>query len=268
MRRCEKAQAWRGPVLLSLLLLSFALTPNPACAGDADADGFDDAVEGTTVSTVDYQTQPDPAFRFTLAAGKKDLFVILWKAVNPVTLITNAAPIEYIPSASVLSVHQIPRVNPIHKRYVLSTSPTSQKAMRFTEDNLKSLDSDIVLGVCSYGTPNYYDDATIYTKRIREWIEQNAVGATEVCLGAICYGTSSPNWVQPVLDAYIKHTIAHEAGHMMCLTRTNVPAYGGYHYATGTGTIMDQSAYFTSKSGRVTWFIPTAYAPGDVPKLK
>ncbi|MHC1744623.1 MAG: hypothetical protein AB9873_16550 [Syntrophobacteraceae bacterium] len=271
MKRRGDSKTKPGLTLMSLLALLVAFTPMlvHAVDPDTDADGFGDPSEGTTISTVDDPAQQDPAFRFTLVAGKKDLFVILRKAVNPASLITNPAPFEYIPSANVLSVHQIPRVNhQTYGRQVYSLTPTTQKAMRFTEDNQKSLDSGIVLGVCSYGTPNKYDDATIYTRRIKEWIEQNAVGATEVCLGGICYSTSSQNWFQPVLDTYIKHTIAHEGGHMMCLTRTNNPSYGGYHYKTGTGTIMDQTAYFTNKSGRVTWYIPTAYAAGDVPKLK
>ncbi len=49
----------------------------------------------------------------------------------------------------------------------------------------------------------------------------------------------------------------------MKLTSSYNSKYGGYHYVTGSNTVMEQSIVYTKKNGVVTFYIPNAYASGD-----
>lgn len=254
---------------LILILLALALPPVPAGALDADLDGFDNTLEGKAITTTE-------GIAVTLDATRKDLFVIL-RPSGTGSLFPAANPLEYVVHPS-LSVHQILRPPTNTSRRVTTTAvPTStQYAMRLTENNTSPLSSDIVLGVCTYGTPNYYDDATIYTLRIKQWIEQKTAGATSVCLGTVCNPPGTPGWLDKIRDVYVKHTIAHEAGHMMKLTNKNDPAVG-YHTVLNPTTdpssqyslmLPNSSSFIITKNGVVTFSIPTLYPSGMTPTLK
>lgn len=147
-----------------------------------------------------------------------------------------------------------------------------QHAIRMYENNIKDLSTGIELGVTpSQGTPNTLNDITIYTLRIDQFV-------TNTCAGKTCVyanpetGTSvslTPGSdLTGLKDVYKKQVIAHEAGHTLWLTATPNTKAGGYHYPTGTGTIMDQSVRYTSKGSTVTWYFPAGYAAADQAKLK
>ncbi len=271
----KQGQGPRMMVKVVLLLMGAAAlgmfpTLGLAQVLDNDKDGFADTYEGTTLSTIDDPTGQLPQFRFTLDRFKMDLFVILRTATSPASLIPASDPLQYMVHPA-LSVHRIPRDPANSSRLVFPNTISKQYAVRLTEESLKTLATGQILGICTYGIPNYYDDATIYTQRIKEWVEQKSAGATQVCMGTSTGATTcgAPNepLVQSIRETYIKHTIAHEAGHMMKLTRTYVSSYGGYHTATGNGQLMDQSVYYTNKNGTVTWYIPTQYNANVTPVL-
>lgn len=59
------------------------------------------------------------------------------------------------------------------------------------------------------------------------------------------------------------HTTAHETTHYTRLAPDVVERFGGQHYKTGTGCVLDQSTAYTVKSGRVTILTATKYCGPD-----
>jgi hypothetical protein len=88
-------------------------------------------------------------------------------------------------------------------------------------------------------------------------ITQKAVRITEdldangIVLGVANQGT--PNGL-------IRHTIAHEIGHMTMLAVDYTRRFGGFHYKAGSEVILEQAVKYTSKKGKVTFYISTKYA--------
>jgi hypothetical protein len=248
------------------------------CGGvaDTDGDGFYDQEEllgillppGLTITLPDGTTTnllppcgDSPADRsFCVDPTTKDLFVILVRA-TPSHLPQN--PLEFVSRPTQegglgITVHElISTPDPSGEDPGRSISP-NQKAVRVTED----LDTNgEVLGIANYGTPNQLDYAMVYTQRIINHIDSVCEGATTQCADAS--GISRP----ALYDLYIKHTIAHEIGHMLALTTDYNERFGGHHYASGSRIIMEQSVKYTSKQGgrNVTFYISTEYAdPADI----
>jgi len=226
---------------------------NASSTTDTDKDGFTDYQECNGIALTGGGTFPgkNTPNRLTdrsqyLDPDTRDLFVILVPA-TPSSLPAN--PLEFV-SKPVnqgglgLNVHVItPEQAP---NRVVSLSST-QKAVRVTE----SLDvsNPNLLGISKPGTPNGLDLATVYTQRIKN-------SFTSI-LG------TSPS--QDLIDLHIKHTIAHEIGHMVGpLAPTGSSSYGGYHYKSGTNVIMDQSVYYKG----TTFYIGTTYTSKDQTKTK
>ena len=117
------------------------------------------------------------------------------------------------------------------------------------------------LGSSTCGTPDG-DLGTVFTQRI--------VSGLTTVLGA----TPDPT----LRDKYIKHTIAHELGHMVGpLAPANAPGVTGYHYpAANNDAIMDQWVYctgpnnpvFTCDPGPATFYIGTSYTSYDQAGVK
>ena len=96
----------------------------------------------------------------------------------------------------------------------------------------------------------------VYTKRIQAFIDS-------VCpTGVTCTDSTGGVDKATVVAKYIKHTIAHEIGHDVSLTGTSNASYGGYHYATGTNTVMEQSVYKTTTSG-VKFYVSDTFTSVD-----
>jgi hypothetical protein len=136
-----------------------------------------------------------------------------------------------------LDVDQVPGT-----RFVTAT----QKAVRITED-LNADPGEVILGIANQGTPNGLDLATVYTQRIANHV-------TDVYASA---GQSPPDGF---IDDYIRHTIAHEIGHMTDLAIDYNKRFGGYHYKTGSEVIMEQSVVYTVKKGVVTFKLSTDFS--------
>jgi hypothetical protein len=184
-----------------------------------------------------------------LDPDSRDLFVILVPQLNG-RLASVASPLQFVSNPVSQGGLGI-TVHLISQDQVLGTdrkvTPT-QNAVRVTE-SLTTSDPNI-LGFSNTGTPNGLDLATIYTQNILNHLATVYGGLAKVPAG--------------LADTYIKHTIAHEVGHML---GPLAPAYdsrfGGYHYKSGTNVMMDQSVYYTSKAGKVTFYIGTAYTSLD-----
>jgi hypothetical protein len=224
---------------------------SPSSVADYDGDGFSDAQEcsGITLySGAVVNTNPEIP----------DLFVILVYATDLGLPYTNipANPLEFVSNeiaAGGLGVltHLIPFDEANPDRFVSPDSP--QKAVRITEN----LDPEgIILGYANQGTPNGLDDAIIYTEHIKNHVESVCAEGTVYCIDSAT-GASGPAAIIPI---YIKHTIAHEVGHMTMLAVEYNPRFGGYHYKAGSEVVLEQAVKYTSKKGKVTFYISTHYA--------
>jgi len=277
MKKREGLRAWMYVILMAVAVIAMSLLlsqvpaqaavdcNNPSTEADADLDGFTDAQEcqgipldkGTAPTIIQGKLSGLPRAE-RLDPDTKDLFVILVPAspskfpVNPQNPSDLTYPLQYVSAPQSngglgIAVHVISPLQADINRFVSSSS--TQKAVRVTE----SLEGGTTpLGVTSCGTPNGLDLATVYTQRI-----QNHVLSV------------NPSASQTLIDTYIKHTIAHEVGHMVGpLAPTYNANYGGYHYQTGTNVVLDQSVYYTSKKGVVTFYIGTTYTSADKSGIK
>jgi hypothetical protein len=275
MNRGEGLKSWTYAVviLIAVLALAVLLIQTPVHAFtcptsennvDTDNDGFTDYQECNGITLGDGSYFPGKLQSTGLSRGQyldpetEDLFVILVPAspsnfpVNPQNPSDTTYLLQYVSNPISqgglgITVHVISQNQVIAgtDRNVTST----QEAVRVTE----SLDATSTnpLGFSNTGTPDDLDLATIYTQRIINFV--NSV-----------YTSANASVPPGLIDTYIMHTIAHEVAHMLGpLAPVYNSNYGGYHYKSGTKVIMDQSIYYTSKKGRVTFYIGTAYTPAD-----
>lgn len=74
-------------------------------------------------------------------------------------------------------------------------------------------------------------------------------------------GGADPNGAAARTDKInmIRHTTPHEATHANRLAPDNVERFGGHHYRTGSGCVMDQSSTYSTSRGSVRFATPLAY---------
>jgi hypothetical protein len=271
MKKRKGLRSWMSVMLMAAavmgMCLLFAHVPAQAAVtcpttstADPDGDGFTNQQECDGITLADgshfYGKTEGIARGLSrdqyLDPDSKDLFVILVPAnpsnfpgyqENPPNPLKSLEYVSKPQSGGGLGfiVHVINSTQASSSRVVSSSS--TQKAVKVTE-SLDESNSNI-LGFSSCGTPNGLDLATVYTKRIINFVNSVYGGAT----------LSSD-----LIDTYIKHTIAHEVGHMVGpLAPKYNASYGGYHYKTGTNVIMDQSVYYKG----ITFYIGTTYTSAD-----
>jgi hypothetical protein len=131
-----------------------------------------------------------------------------------------------------------------------SANPSAQKYVRITES--LNEDDPTVLGSSTCGTPDQ-DLGTVYTKRIANHVTSVNAGASE-----------------NDINKYIKHTIAHELGHMVGpLAPVYNANYGGYHYASDANDqIMDMAVFVTGTGSNAVFYIGTSYTSADQAGVK
>jgi len=243
-------------LLLSVFLaLGMVFGQTLVWAVDTDGDGFTDAEE--TGGTI---------LGLTLNPNKKDLFVILIRTTpsnipDPTEYsVPEKDPLQYVRSLPI-NVHLVTtsQVDPSNagNRTVCPSctipadSTQLQKAVRVSE-SLETATDPTILGVSFEGTPGGRDNAVVYTDKIKNHV--NSVYA----------GTTPPSGL---IYTYIKHTIAHEIGHMIGplapVSLRDQERYRGYHYKSGTNVLLDQSVYYTSKGSSVTFYIGITYTELD-----
>lgn len=277
MKKRQRIKTKVGLGLVLVASLALAMAPTGAKAQDSDLDGFTDLEElagielpsglilptGDILPNGNYYLPPcvgneDPVERaLCVDLSTRDLFVIL-RPASPTNIPLN--PLEFLskPQANDglgIAVHELfvdPNVWPTPGRNITFT----QKAVRVTE-NLDPTGN--ILGVANYGTPNGLDEATVFTERII-----NHVYSVYAEVEADGYEIPPENVInETVIIPYTKQIIAHEVGHMMVLAVDYNSRFGGYHYKSGSGVIMEQSVVYTSKRGVVTFYISEGYAAPD-----
>ena len=123
------------------------------------------------------------------------------------------------------------------------------------------------------GSPNAVGNVLVYTQNIIDHITSLAFNAT------LMYSTASLvsgtwTWSRPmavdlnfIISKAIQYYTAMEVLHSLNLTPsvqgTNKTSYG-HHFAPGTGDCLDQTITTTSKSGTVTFYIPSLCGSADL----
>jgi hypothetical protein len=231
-----------------VVILSLLLIPSSALA-DADMDGFTDAEEMTGITLLDDNGNPTitvPPCTFApgedrnscLDPATPDLFVIVAPFATDSLVPADPLAFIYKPKAAGglgVAAHQLALAEAPLSRYITST----QKAVRIAE-NTDASPGDVILGIANQGTPNGMDRATVYTHRIANHI-------TDI------YAAEEQKPPQDLIDDYIRHTIAHEIGHMTSLAVDYNKRFGGYHYKTGSEVLMEQSVVYSVKKGFITF---------------
>lgn len=253
MKKEETRKGWLFSAAVALVvgLLFLPAFAGAATVADADTDGLSDTEETNGISlppaspTVTFPgcggTVPAPGSARNLCLDKvtKDLFVIFTPLASDSSMPTFDDALESVwrPKASgglEIATHRILATQ-------VKTAPrnvtATQKAVKVSESS--NVTSTTVLGTSTYGTPNGTNNVIVYTKRIQAFIDSVCTSGITSCTDSSGQATDKA----AVAIRYIKHTIAHEVGHDVSLTRTSNAAYGGYHYATGTNTVMEQSVY-------------------------
>jgi hypothetical protein len=275
MKKSQKINAKVGLGLLMVAALVLAIlstqawaevncNASPSNAADSDNDGFKDAEE---CNGIPVYHSADPVF---LNPNKQDLFVILVRATDLGASDTNIPeesdpgyfdPLEFVSNPIAaggleFTTHLIPYSEANPDRFVSTEPSITQKAVRITE-NLHP--EGIILGYANQGTPNGLDDAIIYTEHIKDHVESVCAEGTTYCKYIAPDGTEV-NGANAIIPIYIMHTIAHEVGHMTDLAVDYNRRFGGYHYKAGSKVVMEQAVKYTSKKGKVTFYISTQYA--------
>lgn len=251
-----------------------ACTTDPCAGGgsasfDCDRDGFTDAEECTGLVT------PAAAFAFPscrvtpsaqpecLDPTRSDLFVKFEKAPTSAYTelgITDAAAFGLITQATgglAMRVHVRPGSTALPSSPQLNSITARQAALLVREVRGAPTACPItsplgaINGVTSVGGAAI---AQIFTQRILDHVScvYTAAGA-------------SPTGAAATADKVkmIRHTTAHETTHAHRLAPDNVERFGGHHYRTGTGCVMDQSSTYSTRNGVVTFATPLAYCGPD-----
>lgn len=252
-----------------------ACTINPCTGGgsasfDCDRDGLTDREEclGLTTPTASLTF---PSCRVTPGAQPacldpvvSDLFVKFEKAANSaytelgitdaaafglITQATGGLPIRVhvLPAATVLPA--IPQPNAITVRQ----AALLVREVRGTPSATCPITSPLgaMNGVTS---ANAAGIAQIFTQRIIDHVRCVYTSVNQSATSAAAT-TDKINM--------IRHTTSHEATHAHRLAPDNVERFGGHHYKTGTGCVMDQSSTYSTKNGVVKFTTPLAYCNPD-----
>jgi hypothetical protein len=231
-----------------------------ACTADTDNDGLCDAQESAGITLINTatgttRTIPPCAAGTTGTArlscvdpNTKDIFIAIVPVSSGSLLPTPIPQTVFDPfsgfSSLGITAHPISPNEMLADRTLNFTGNLGMKAVRVAE----SLDTNgTVLGFCNQGTPLGLDGCVVYTQRIINFINTNCTGNTTT-------------QKQDFFNRYTVHTIMHEAGHSLGgLTSTYNSSYGGYHYKTGAGYVMDQTVSYTVKSGACTFNISNTW---------
>lgn len=264
-----KTQSWKR--LLSLVAVAaLAGLPYSAMAADNDLDGIDDAQEtGTPVTPLVFNgvtyspCTAGMARNSCLSPTSKDIFIYLVTAPGGGFLGANnllapeflfkfiTDPNVTVPDATVNTGKVDGLGVGVHVAFVTAEVLSSNRGVGTLGEKAVQIISDddpnaFVFGAADVGTPTATGDARVWPVKIRNYVVNG--------------GGTTADW-----QKFIQRTYSHELSHVAALTATNDSRYGGYHYATGSGVVMDQNVVFNSK--RKTFTIYDNYASGDRPCL-
>jgi hypothetical protein len=261
---------WTGKGLLALALFcGLLLAAVPAwsavdCAaladpgGDFDSDGILNGEECTSITLFDGTTSvpscPGASSAGCLDPNKKDVFVILNSLssslipADPFALVTESA------TGLDIVVHEITyyQANPTDRTILVRDGMNAVRAAQITENHTPATATDTKIGTAQQGM--LIDRATVFTQRIVDKVHA-------ACSGSPCKDVSGIGEfdIQDLIDLYMRHTIAHELGHILGVAPEPNKRFDGHHWKAGSGFVMDQSIVYTSRKGTVTFYITTPY---------
>jgi len=239
-------------------------------AVDTDNDGIPDDLEKGAGITLTFPGVPGSPFTYPPCVPTppdrtacvdwqtRDLFVVLVSAANgyfsglsnPLEYATKSVSAGGLP----VTVHGIvlpAGYSDTSNRFLNLNS--AEKYVRITESMpVPDTGDPTVLGSSTCGTPDQ-DLGTVYSQRIANHVTSVNPGATS-----------------DFINKYIKHTIAHELGHMAGpLAPVYNANYGGYHYASeANDKIMNQFVYYTGTGSDAIFYIGTSYTSADQAGVK
>jgi hypothetical protein len=150
----------------------------------------------------------------------------------------------------------------------------AQKGVRAMEG--LNVESPSLLG-WSFGiaSPNQAGNVVVFTQRILNYLNglMNATGVTGYKYSTASLVNGVWTWRTPatadrnyILSKVFQFYTGHEIHHSLSLTPgvqgTTKTSYG-HHFAPGTGDCLDQAITTTSKSGIVTFYIPSICGTAD-----
>lgn len=248
------------------------------CAGggsaifDCDRDGYTDAEECNGLSTSAGASIDFPSCRVNPSAAPacldpavSDLFVRLEKATNSAYTelgISDAAAFAFITqpvSAGGLAmrVHVLPAgsVLPSAPQPNAITPRMAALLVREVRGTPSACPITSPLGLINGSSSvNGAALAQVFTQRIIDHV------------GCV-YASAGQSTTSAAATAHkirmIQHTTAHEATHANRLAPASVDRYGGHHYKTGSGCVMDQASTYSTKGGKVSFSIPAVFCGPD-----
>ena len=228
--------------MLAAIFLAYAPS-YAACnvSGDNDCDGLIDNPEETNGIVL-----CDGTLFNGLALNAKDLFVIVTPE-NPNSRMANISNrLEFL--STVVRPHEIEESQAGCAAADSRSVTANQKAARVRErlDTADTSGTDDSLGwtdaVGPANGPIPFGDAYVYTERIASWVNQQC--------GRNCRTSdSAANGVDEVTNRFIKHTTAHETGHMLNLKQLPDSKIGNHYAASTRGDRYTLDQYVFVKSG-------------------
>ena len=278
--------------LLGIIALSAALVGLPVLgmAADSDQDGITDALEtsGLTFPPGGFPYPPcaagtvqgSVARNACLSTTSKDIFVYLVTAAGGgflaqnglINMATNpvdasvlfqfiTAPNTATTTGKVdglgVGVH-VAVVNAAPAPASLAVGDLGQKAVVVTVDEAASA---YAFGHTDVGPPTNTGISTIWPVYVKTYLNKYVFGGIDKPGDTNIPSCTTCGW-----KAYIQRTAAHELSHAAALTAAYNSSLGQYHYATGSGTVMDDAVVCTSNRGG-SCKIYNDYANGDRPCL-
>ena len=245
-----------------------ACTIDPCVGGgsaafDCDRDGLTDLEECTGL-TVAGTLYPRCGTGECVDPRTSDLFVKFEKATNSAYTqlgITDSAAFGLITQATgglAIRVHVLPGTTPLPLTPLNAITPRmaalTVREVRGTPSTICPVTSALgaMNGVTSVGGAAL---AQIFTQRIIDHV--NCVYKLTGVTNPDANATATADKIK-----MIRHTTAHETTHANRLAPESVLSFGGHHYRTGTGCIMDQASTYTTKGG-VKFATPLVYCGPD-----
>jgi hypothetical protein len=238
------------------------------------------AVTSPTSVTVNV-TQPFPQGTTTLGQGswqlRESLFANVYTAMAPerVHLLgyapgaTNYVTTEWVESFTSVTPSQILNITDLVNDAVVNANRVygaAQKGMRVLEG--LNVDNPSTLGwAYGIGSPNQAGNVILFTQRIINYITSLIPAGSTLKYSTASVVNGSWTWSTPIvvnssfiLSKAMQFYTGMEIGHSLDLTPdlqgTSKTSYG-HHFAPGTGDCLDQAITTTSKSGTVTFYIPS-----------
>jgi hypothetical protein len=141
-----------------------------------------------------------------------------------------------------------------------------QKGLRIVE-GLNTVSASLLGWSFGVASPNQAGNVVVYTQRIINYLDGLMAGATTLKYSTASMVNGAWTWSTAVtvnrdfilskaFQFYTGHEIHHSLGLTPGVQGTNKVSYGN-HWAPGTGDCVDQAITSTSKSGTVTFYIPS-----------